>query len=99
MLPEAYSRWLEQKERQLSELEGEFRNQAEKNLRICRDINQRIMDGVARVALDDALRSSFRLANRAMAMQHSWDSEKSKSGPLVWRPFQLGFILLAMVSL
>ena len=54
--------------------------------------------GAARIAGDAAMSRAFRLANLAMDLQHGWDPEKSKRGPLEWRPFQLGFILLAAAS-
>jgi ATP-dependent helicase YprA (DUF1998 family) len=33
-----------------------------------------------------------------MQLQYSWTSEKQDNSPLIWRPFQLGFILLTAVS-
>lgn len=54
--------------------------------------------GVTRIAGDAAMSRAFRLANLAMDLQHGWNPEKARLGMLEWRPFQLGFILLAVAS-
>ena len=50
------------------------------------------------IAKDPVMSRAFRLANLAMDVQHGWDLKKTERGPLEWRPFQLGFILLAAAS-
>lgn len=97
-LPAAYARWLENREAEVPSLPAEFRDQAAKNIAICRDVHDRMASGAARIAEDAAMSRAFRLANLAMDIQHGWDPEKSARGPLAWRPFQLGFILLAAAS-
>ena len=97
-LPAAYERWLEDREAEVASLPEEFRDQAEKNIAICREVHDRMSGGATRIAEDAAMARAFRLANLAMDMQHGWDPEKSARGPLAWRPFQLGFILLAAAS-
>ena len=54
--------------------------------------------GATRIAEDALMSRAFRLANLAMDVQHGWDPKKREHGPLEWRPFQLGFILLAAAS-
>ena len=97
-LPAAYERWLEDREAEVASLPEEFRDQALKNIAICREVHDRMSGGATRIAEDTVMARAFRLANLAMDMQHGWDPEKSARGPLAWRPFQLGFILLAAAS-
>lgn len=97
-LPTAYQKWIVDRESEVAFLPNEFHDQARKNIANCREIHARIAAGAARIASDNAMASAFRLANLAMDVQHQWDPEKSSRGPLEWRPFQLGFILLAAAS-
>lgn len=97
-LPAAYKEWIEAQEAEIPSLPERFRDQARKNIATCRDVQARMSDGASRIAGDAAMTRAFGLANLAMALQHSWDPEKGKRGPLEWRPFQLGFILLAAAS-
>ena len=97
-LPAAYEGWLGDREAEVASLPEEFRDQAAKNVAACREVHDRMAGGAAQIAEDAAMSRAFRLANLAMDMQHGWDPEKSKRGPLEWRPFQLGFILLAAAS-
>jgi len=55
-------------------------------------------DGAARIGRDADMAEAFRLANRAMSLQHSWDPARRNRGPFIWHPFQLGFMLLAAPS-
>ena len=97
-LPAAYNAWIDARAAQASSLSKGLRTQAGKNIAVCRDVHVRMTAGATRIAGDAAMSRAFRLANLAMDMQHGWDPEKSKHGPLEWRPFQLGFILLAAAS-
>ena len=97
-LPAAYEAWIDASDSQASSLSLSLQDQARKNIAVCRDVHARMTAGAARIAGDAAMSRAFRLANLAMDMQHGWEPEKSKHGPLEWRPFQLGFILLAAAS-
>lgn len=97
-LPAAYEEWIADREAEVSALPEEFREQAARNISICREVHARMTGGAARIVGDAAMSRAFRLANLAMDMQHGWDPEKRDRGPLEWRPFQLGFILLAAAS-
>lgn len=97
-LPTAYGNWIGTKETEATSLPERFREPAEKNIAVCREVQTRMAAGAMRIAGDAAMSQAFRLANLAMDIQHGWDPEKSKRGPLNWRPFQLGFILLAAAS-
>lgn len=97
-IPEAYLKWIALQEKALDTLEKPLRDQAEINLNVCREVAARMSKGVLLIKNDPAVAEAFRLANKAMRLQHSWDREKSSRGPLQWRPFQLGFILLSLPS-
>ena len=97
-LPIAYMNWLTEREEELVELSEDFYEQAIANIELCKNVYSRMVDGIERIVNDPTMLRAFRLANLAMDLQHAWDPEKRNSGPLVWRPFQLGFILLATAS-
>jgi hypothetical protein len=96
-LPAAYNVWIELQEKKLDSLEKTYRDQAVRNLEICRHIRDRIKDGISQISQNPEMSEAFRLANQAMHLQYSWDRER-QGRPLIWRPFQLGFILLAATS-
>lgn len=97
-LPEVYENWIQDREVEIPSLPEKFHDQAKQNISICHEICARMTKGAERITQDNAMSKAFRLANLAMNVQHGWDPEKSKRGPLEWRPFQLGFILLAATS-
>ena len=98
-IPVAYGEWLATQEAAAATLSPSHREQAEHNIGVCRRVQARMSAGAARVADDPSMAKAFALANRAMAEQHSWDPDKGANGTLQWRPFQLGFVLLAAASL
>ena len=97
-LPEAYSTWIDARAAQASSLPEKFRDQAEGNIAACRNIHARMAAGAAHIMRTPTTLRAFRLANLAMDVQHGWDPDKRRRGPLEWRPFQLGFFLLAAAS-
>ena len=98
MLPTAYQTWIEARAAEVPSLPAEFRDQAERNIVVCREVHARMVAGAKHIAEDSAMSRAFRHANLAMDVQHGWDPKKRERGPLEWRPFQLGFILLAAAS-
>lgn len=97
-LPIAYGEWISQQESLAQDLEEKYRAQAKKNLKNCRKIQDRMAEGAVFISSSPELTTAFRLANKAMSLQHKWNVDKASSGPLRWWPFQLGFILLAASS-
>jgi hypothetical protein len=93
LLPQAYREWIILQEGRITSLPKELQRTSRANLDNCDAVQKRIAAGASRVLGDKDLRLAFRIANAAMALQHGW--KKEVSGPLVWYPFQLGFILLA----
>ena len=97
-LPAVYGKWIDSKEALLSSLPVEFQEQGKRNIEICRNVQARMSSGATRITGSSEMSRAFRLANLAMEVQHGWDPDRSARGPLEWRPFQLGFILLAAAS-
>ncbi|EXL01680.1 DNA/RNA helicase [Brucella anthropi] len=98
---DAYARWLQVQWKRLDDaldVSPELKPVAETHLAQCNEAFGRMQAAVDQIGTDPRLRRSFQLANYAMHLQHSWDSSKSRHGPLRWRPFQLGFLLLSAPS-
>lgn len=95
----AYSNWIERESAGIPDLADEYREQAGLNLDTCRTAQSRMQAGID-LLLDtrqpQVLRA-FQLANRAMLIQTCW-RDRDDSADLVWRPFQLGFMLLTLAS-
>lgn len=97
-LPAAYNYWIGLQEKKLDSLEGIYRDQAVRNLDICRHARDRMKEGATLIGQNPTMSEAFRLANQAMQLQYSWGQERQKHDSLIWRPFQLGFILLSAAS-
>ncbi|UUX93191.1 helicase-related protein [Methanoplanus endosymbiosus] len=97
-IPRLYKRWIELKETEISSVDPDYRRAAEQNLSECLEVMNRMQAGALRISEDPVMTEAFRLANRAIHLQYSWNKERSKKGPFMWRPFQLGFILLCAES-
>lgn len=93
---EAYSDWIDTKHKLIAELGPQYQKAAQDNLADCRSVRDRMMGAID--ALEDPkIRQAFQLAHHAMHIQFSWSA--GPAGPkLLWRPFQLGFLLLSMCS-
>ena len=96
-LPVAYGAWVNQRKAEVDHLPSELQDVAERNLKACAEVQRRMHAGVVAMRDDSQLLQAFKLANAAMGLQHSW-KPTGRSKPLRWRPFQLGFILLAAHS-
>ena len=90
----AYRSWIDTTRADAKALTGEHATQATRHLDQCAHVARRMDGGVATLRKTPELLTAFRLANRAMALQWTWKA----GGPLAWRPFQLGFVLLALAS-
>ncbi len=93
---EVYDAWILIQQEKIPALEDKFRAQAESNLNVCRCARDRMKSGAERISADPLMAEAFRLANGAMQTQFEW--ERGKEEVLVWRPFQIGFVLLAFES-
>jgi hypothetical protein len=102
-LPKAYLDWLDGQHKRLKKLiaEGEIADpaviaQAEKHFTKAGDVAARMEGAIKLVKTDSDVEKAFRLANRAIMIQRKWVAQEED--PLIWRPFQLGFILLSLES-
>ncbi|WP_227340277.1 helicase-related protein [Sphingopyxis sp. P8] len=93
----AYESWISIQASRISELGDWERKAAETNLERCRTVMERMSAACSRMGRDSAMRQAFQLANLAMSTQFNW-AQEGASRPLVWRPFQLAFLLLASES-
>jgi hypothetical protein len=93
-LCDAYNQWIELQDTAARDLSGRLADTAARHLDDARAVLRRMRAGIERVVTDPAVGRSFRLANLAMATQRLWAGQP----PLRWRPFQLGFVLLALES-
>lgn len=101
-LPDAYNEWIKERAGEIEELSPDIAVTARAHLEACRNVHARIYGGIEAIRMNRHLRDAFRYANAAMALQHSWklsaDERMLPEKQLRWRPFQLGFILLAADS-
>lgn len=96
----AYEAWIRSQEAALEELgkekgiAAEFVDAGERNIRETKIVLRRMRSSIDFLAGNESAATSFRLANLAMETQRQWAQGESLS----WRPFQLGFLLLALES-
>ena len=92
-LPETYRSWIERQRARAESLDRDsLQRTASENLDICERSARRMEEGISLLKRDDRVRRAFRIAQRAMALQHQEEG-------LQWRPFQLGFQLQSLASL
>jgi hypothetical protein len=94
----SYRRWIDDQQASLQSMTGRRLETAEALLQRARVAANRIERGI-RLLADDRVLESFRLANKAMAMQarkrQSISSGKPEHAIIPeWRPFQLAFLLM-----
>lgn len=75
----------------------ETRGIDESIVQLHREAIRRIRRGMAFLREDENAFLSFLFMNKAMAKQYAW-GRRSSENVMVWRPFQLAFILLALES-
>lgn len=85
----AYLKWIEMQSTTLSELGKQHRKTAERHLKNCRVVYERMCKGIEAIASSDLVSRCFRLMNSAMFMQrlHSVLQETERfpdSDPVIW---------------
>lgn len=90
----AYRDWIDGQEERVPGLTAELVPQARRHIEFCRTALSRMEAGIEAISSDTEVRLAFQLANQAMRTQRLWSERKE----LEWRPFQLGFCLLALSS-
>lgn len=91
-----YERWISDLDREISQLPNFESQIAGHLLQRCRDILNRIRRGIEFLVSDTDARLAFCFANKAIDLQSRWT--RNNQG-LVWRPFQLAFILMTLESI
>ena len=64
----------------------------------CKSAQQRMIKGLEIICNDNDARLSFCIANQAINMAYRWKNKESSTG-LIWKPFQLAFILMTLESI
>lgn len=99
VLSECYEKWIQKQEEEISKLPSSLVPTAKKHIQNCRQVNIRIINGVNLLDSSPEAFKAFQVANLAMSLQHSWKfTESDPRQKLVWRPFQIAFILLTLES-
>jgi hypothetical protein len=96
---DCYSQWIDSLNQRKSDFSGQLRTAADRNIERCRTVAERILEGVRELEVSDNAWIAFNLANKAMDDQAAFEAKGQRRGPLVWRPFQIAYILMVLKSL
>lgn len=80
----------------VAEFDDKLGKAAALNLERCDSVHRRMQHGLTMLQQDDDAWTAFALANQAMDKQSRYASKDEQARPLVWRPFQLAFMLLVL---
>jgi hypothetical protein len=98
-LAEDYMKWILVQEDLISSLDPKYIEAANSHMLKCKNVYERMLEGVNFIDSHPEAFVAFRNANMAMHLQHTWKEKDNRSArQLEWRPFQLAFILLALES-
>lgn len=104
VLPDAYEQWIQQQVNgaRLPQ-DSTLRTTLDEHARRAQQITTRIREGVNLICSDENAHQAFLLAQKAMIIQLGWSKKKKMADlaslDLVWRPFQLGFMLLTAAAI
>ena len=98
-LCDIYESWIGVLRDRLQTVVDALQAPASRNLALCQQALSRMRNGIHTLESDDVAWRAFTLANRAMDMQAQFPSKGSQRRALVWRPFQLAFMLLVIPGL
>jgi len=90
-LVSGYRAWIAEQEQRTTSLDAVFRSVAQDSVALCRWTADRMEEAITLLCKNEDVRLAFCFANRAIETQARW---KNPNQPLIWRPFQLAFILL-----
>lgn len=95
-LTNTYEEWIEQQTARIESLPCELQNQAKRHMEDCKLGLDRMNNSIDLLYKNKEAENAFRLANKAMLIQRRWAFPETAD--LIWRPFQLGFLLLSLTS-
>lgn len=97
---DCYRQWIKETlEPRLSNFQPPLAAAAQSNLDRCLSTADRIEDGVEFLRRNDDAWAAFTLANSAMDRQATYPAKGKNIPPLIWRPFQLAYVLLVLPGL
>jgi len=88
-IPDAYTLWIKRQRDDIAMLPQRYRSVAERHMMRCEEAEHRIREGIDILKNDDEARLAFCFMNEVMHQQSMW----TRKEPLVWRLFQVAFIL------
>jgi len=88
-IPEEYRTWINEKFSKIANLNSVYKKAAERHLTLCLESEKRIREGIDLLQNNQDVRLAFCFMNKVMEKQSQWRNHCS----LVWRPFQMAFIL------
>ena len=88
---EQYAKWIETQKKNIDP-NDDLGDQAACNLVNCTQANNRIKNGIQLLIKNKNARLAFCFMNKAMDKQALW----TRKDPLVWKPFQISFILMCL---
>ena len=84
-----YKKWIEEQHKSVSSLSDSQQKFATENLNRCNESCSRIIECIKILKEKEDVRLAFCFMNKVMNTQSCWSRQKD----LIWRPFQIGFIL------
>jgi len=97
-LAESYRRWVDSFNPLRTTLSADQGAIADRLLQTCQRAAHRIERGIEILVRDEAVRLAFCFSMKAIAVQSSWPPQSRRS-ELIWRSFQLAFILMTLESI